>query len=64
MTQRGKSYSHDEALAALRAIRQRQGDDGGHISEDDHWEADSILLGLIGSGDIRDAFDRIGKWYA
>lgn len=68
MSDRGRSYSHDEAVAALKAIRQHQGtDDRGfpaHIVEDDHFEADAILLGLIGSAEVRDAFDQVGKWYA
>lgn len=69
------SLTRDEALAQLRAIRERQG--GGvpdwsirlfpqaaHIREEDHEEADEILLELVSDPEITDAFESIGKWYA
>lgn len=73
--QRSKSYSRDDALCDLRAIRERQGDEqlpdylgGGlgpaKIQEDDHLEADDVLLRLIDDPAIQEAFHSIGKWYA
>lgn len=57
-----------EAKVRLQAIRDRQGyDDEGHpadIKEDDHYEADQILLDFIYDPEIERLFDSIGKWYA
>ena len=50
----------EEAIAALKAIKQNGGDD----LEEDHVKADDILLSLIGDDRVRAAFDAIDKWYA
>ena len=65
MTQPGDSYSRDRALADLRAIDERQGGPRyRRVQEDDHVEADEILLRLIDDDAITEIFHRIGKWYA
>lgn len=71
MSLSGGSYSRAEALHDLLELGdlQRSRDRGGsgdapQIREDDHVEADQILLGLIDDDEIRAAFDRIEKWYA
>lgn len=63
--------ARDEALAALKAIgdKQRSLERGGsdehpQIREDDHVDADEILLRFIADDAIAGAFDRIEKWYA
>jgi hypothetical protein len=60
--------NRDQALAMLRAIRERQGNDEdgrpASIREDDHVDADEVLLRYIADDELAAAFDRIGKWYA
>lgn len=72
MTSSGESnterLTRAQALAALRAIRERQGTDSegcpAAIREDDHIEADEVLLRYIADDELAAAFDRIAKWYA
>ena len=68
--------TRDEALSQLNAIRERQGSEPApnylrgvdtvptQIKEDDHVEADAILLDLIDDDEISEAYHAIGKWYA
>lgn len=46
------------ALEKLRLLKQ-SGD-----TEAAHWEADNILLGLIGDAEIKAAWEEVPKWYA
>lgn len=61
----------NDILARLRAIgdEQRSAARGGsdkwpQINEDDHGEADDLLLELIADPEITEAYNRIGKWYS
>ena len=53
--------TRDEALAKLVEL------DKSRDTEGAHWEADDVLcefLRSLGYGDVADAFEAIGKWYA
>lgn len=49
--------TRDEALKRLRELQ-------GSDPESGHYEADQILLSLIGDVEIENAYRAIGKWYA
>ena len=55
--------SPDEALAKLHALREAQDQDEGD-PEQEHVDADQILLDLIGDERISEAFNSLMKWYA
>jgi hypothetical protein len=62
-----KSYTRDQALFDLICIDERQKptpEGYRQIREDDHIDADDILLRLIDDDEITEVFERIGKWYA
>lgn len=50
------------ALADLASIAAKQRERG--MREDDHIDADAILVDLIGDQDVAAAYEAIGKWYA
>lgn len=60
--------SREEALAALKAIKDRQvlNERGYPISdvEADHGQADDILIALIDDAEVREVYESIRKWYA
>ena len=50
----------EDLIAALEKIAKRDGAD----PDEDHHEADQLLLKYIGSASVTGAFDKIHKWYA
>ena len=52
--------TRDEALLQLQAISERPQVD----EEADHWDADRILLDLIGDAEITAAWQAVDKWFA
>jgi hypothetical protein len=64
---RDPSYTRAQALADLAEIDARQkpsADARRRITEQDHLDADEILLRLVGDEQVRAAWGRIGKWFA
>jgi hypothetical protein len=52
--------TEDEAVAMLEWIKANLGGD----KESAHMHADDVLLSLVNSKRVADAYDEIDKWYA
>jgi hypothetical protein len=52
-----------ELTEKLGEIAKRQADNGV-FDQDDHLDADGLLLDFINDKDITDAFEDIEKWYS
>lgn len=56
-----RRYTREEALAELKELNLI--DDAGK-TEQVHFCADAVLIGLINDPEITEAFEAIYKWYA
>lgn len=50
----------EELINELNAIA----DNGGYDQENNHVMADELLLKYIDDSEIKEAYDKIDKWYA
>lgn len=57
----------EELIEGLINIKDKQDDRGGFVCgdfQDDHRDADELLLEYIDNEEVTNAFDEIDKWYA
>lgn len=57
------SMSKEDLIAALRAIKAKQDLKGGYI-EQNHLDADSLLLAYINDPEVAEIFTDLERWYA
>jgi hypothetical protein len=57
-TEPGLKYNKGALLAVLTTAIE------SYDPENGHWDADRALLDFIGDADVREAYEKIAKWYA